>query len=87
MYNLVNRYIKEPLDMKNINECRVLIVEDESEIRKMLKGILNKEGFLKILEACSCREAMEKFKLENPEGVILDVMLPDGDGIFGDERY
>lgn len=80
MYNLVNRYIKESLDMKNINECRVLIVEDESEIRKMLKGILNKEGFLKILEACSCREAMEKFKLENPEGVILDVMLPDGDG-------
>lgn len=66
--------------MENINECKILIVEDEAEIRRLLKEILKNEGFFKVVEAQDYKEAIIKFQLEKPEGVILDVMLPDGDG-------
>lgn len=66
--------------MENINECKILIVEDEAEIRKLLKDILKNEGFFKVVEAQDYKEAIIKFQLEKPEGIILDVMLPDGDG-------
>lgn len=66
--------------MDNIMESRILIVEDETEIRKMVRDILNREGFYRIIEAKNYKEAIEKFTDEKFEGVILDVMLPDGDG-------
>lgn len=66
--------------MNNIFECRLLLVDDEPELRKMLKDILQKEGFQKILTASDCKQAMELFQTAKPDGVILDVSLPDGDG-------
>ncbi|WP_425324222.1 response regulator transcription factor [Kineothrix sedimenti] len=68
------------MDMNNIFECRLLLVDDEPELRKMLKDILQKEGFQKILTASDCKQAMELFQTAKPDGVILDVSLPDGDG-------
>lgn len=68
------------IEMDNIYDCKLLIVDDESELRKMVKEILIKEGFMKIVTASDCSEGRRLFSSEHPDGVILDVMLPDGDG-------
>ena len=66
--------------MKDIYDCRILIVDDEAGLCKMVKDILQKEGFMRFLSAANCRQAREMFISSPPQAVILDVMLPDGDG-------
>lgn len=66
--------------MNSIFDCRLLLVDDEPELCRMLREILQKEGFYKILTAPDCERARAAFQREKPEAVILDVSLPDGDG-------
>lgn len=66
--------------MDNIKNKKLLIVDDEHEIRKMVDGFLRKEGFNRIYQASNCVEAIEVCQSVNPDIAILDVMLPDGDG-------
>lgn len=66
--------------MDDIFDCKLLIVDDEPELLKMLNNILHREGFRKLISAASCAQARSLFSAERPEGVILDVTLPDGDG-------
>ncbi|MCI1966441.1 MAG: response regulator transcription factor [Oscillospiraceae bacterium] len=66
--------------MNNIFDCKLLLVDDEPQLLEMLRSILRKEGFQKLIAATSCLEARRLFATERPEGVILDVTLPDGDG-------
>jgi DNA-binding response OmpR family regulator len=63
-----------------IFDCKLLIVDDEPELLKMLDGILRQEGFQRLITAASCLEARQRFESERPDGVILDISLPDGDG-------
>ena len=58
---------------------RILVVDDEPALQRMVGEILGQEGY-EVEEALSCRQGMEKFYSFKPEGVLLDVMLPDGDG-------
>src|SRR5947209_20561944 len=58
----------------------VLVVDDEPEIRSSLRGILAEEG-LRVLEAEDGRAALEVIDRENPELVILDVWMPEVDGL------
>ncbi|MDD3890189.1 MAG: response regulator transcription factor [Syntrophomonadaceae bacterium] len=66
--------------MNNIYDCRLLVVDDEPELLMMVKEILHQDGFTRVLTAADCMQARQLFKTEKPDGVILDVMLPDGDG-------
>ncbi len=66
--------------MNDIFDCRLLIVDDEPELRRMVSDILRRDGFRKILTAADCQEARRLLAHEKPDGVILDVSLPDGDG-------
>ncbi|ATF13791.1 response regulator transcription factor [Brevibacillus sp. HB1.4B] len=68
--------------MEEWKQKKVLIVEDELEIRNMIDGFLRKEGFSRIFHAGSCKEALVICASDKPDVAILDVMLPDGDG-FG----
>lgn len=64
----------------NIYDYKIMLVDDEPELRKMVKDFLTKEGFLSVVTAGSCREAREVYHREYPALILLDVMLPDGDG-------
>jgi len=66
--------------MDEIKNKKILIVDDENEIRNMIDGFLRKEGFTRIYHADCCEKALEVFKSAKPDIAILDVMLPDGDG-------
>lgn len=68
------------MKMKDIYDCRLLIVDDEAELRTMVKEILQREGFTRLFAAANYKQARQSFASTRPDGVILDVMLPDGDG-------
>lgn len=58
---------------------RILIVDDEERIRKLIGAYLKKEGF-EVLEAENGMEALNLFKGSNVHLVVLDVMMPIMDG-------
>lgn len=66
--------------MKDIYSCKLLIVDDEPELRTMVIKILRQAGFLHLIAAADCKQARQLFSSEHPDGILLDVMLPDGDG-------
>lgn len=58
----------------------ILVVEDETTLRETLAFNLSEEGYL-VLVAEDGEEALEKAREENPDLVLLDVMLPKLDGL------
>ncbi|MGB3928589.1 MAG: response regulator transcription factor [Sphingobium sp.] len=63
-----------------ITLAKVLIVDDEPHIRRLLKTSLARSSY-DILEAETAREALEKLTDERPDVVLLDLGLPDRDGL------
>ncbi|MDA1770126.1 response regulator transcription factor [Bacillus cereus] len=57
---------------------KILVVDDESSIRNLIRMQLEMEGY-EVLAAADGREALELWN-EGPDVLILDVMLPDTDG-------
>lgn len=58
----------------------VLVVEDELPIRRFLRALLDSHGF-RVLEAGSAREGMALLTASSPDLLLLDLGLPDGDGV------
>lgn len=58
---------------------KILIADDEAEIRDVLHLYLEKDGY-EVVEAADGVEAMEKIKKEQPDLAILDIMMPGLDG-------
>jgi two-component system KDP operon response regulator KdpE len=58
----------------------ILIVEDEAEIRRFLRASLGAEGY-KVVEAVSARRGVLDAASHKPDLVILDLGLPDFDGV------
>ena len=59
---------------------KILIVEDEQDILQLVKHYLEKEGFRPVT-AMSGLEALKKVKEDKPDLVVLDLMLPEMDGL------
>ena len=64
----------------NNNKYKVLIVEDEGNIRHFVKTILVTNGY-QVIEAKTAAEGKMSFMSHSPDVVILDLGLPDGDGM------
>lgn len=64
----------------NLYDCKILLVDDEKALREMVCGFLHRAGFQDVFIAGNCREAEEVFSTIEPHLILLDVMLPDGDG-------
>ena len=64
----------------NMDRASILIVEDEDSQRSLLSGLLRKEGYT-IGEAGTGADALEVFKKDVFELVLLDYKLPDTDGL------
>jgi UDP-3-O-[3-hydroxymyristoyl] N-acetylglucosamine deacetylase len=58
----------------------VLVVDDEDRIRSSLRGILSDEGF-RVIDTGRAPEVMALIEREHPDVVLLDVWMPDIDGI------
>lgn len=64
----------------NSNKYKVLIIEDEGNIRHFVKTILATNGY-QVIEAKTAAEGKMAFMSHSPDVVILDLGLPDGDGM------
>jgi len=63
-----------------MEQIRILLVDDEPDILEFIGYNLRKEGF-EVLTASNGREAIELAKEHKPNVIILDVMMPEMDGI------
>ncbi len=59
---------------------RILVVEDEPEIRRFLRVSLDHHGF-RLSEVTTVRDAIAQAAMQPPDLMILDLGLPDGDGL------
>ena len=63
-----------------IYDLKILIVDDEAALRLLLYDIVTSAGFHAVRTAADCAQAQQEFDRFAPDAVLLDVMLPDGDG-------
>jgi len=60
---------------------RILIVDDAAFMRMMIKDVLTKNGYEVTGEAENGQKAIEKYKELSPDLVIMDITMPEVDGI------
>ena len=63
-----------------IDMSKILIIDDEVQIRTLLTRMMELEGY-DVCQAGDCRAALKQLELQNPDGVLCDVFLPDGNGV------
>ena len=59
---------------------KILIVDDEPQIRRLIHSALDRAGY-DVTEAQNAREAMDRLRAERPAIMLLDLGLPDRDGL------
>ena len=64
----------------NAMASTVLVVEDEPQMRRFIRASLTSQGY-RVVEADRASQAAVLLTTHNPELVLLDLGLPDGDGI------
>ena len=62
------------------NRHKVLIVDDEPHIRRLIQAALARADYAAV-EAANARETMDQLRRERPDVVLLDLGLPDRDGL------
>lgn len=60
---------------------KILVIDDEDDIRKLTQTCLEIMGGWQVLAACSGSEGLAKAQAEQPDAILLDVMMPDMDGL------
>ncbi len=68
------------MEQSFLHTKKILLVDDEQELRKLVIDILSDDGFLNIIDAGTVQIGLSLVRQEKPDLAILDVMLPDGDG-------
>ena len=69
----------------NKNDIKILLVDDEPDILEIVGYNLSSEGY-KVITAANGVEAVKKAKKHKPQLIILDVMMPEMDGIEACEQ-
>ncbi|MDP8207869.1 MAG: response regulator [Candidatus Electryonea clarkiae] len=64
----------------NLHKTRILIVDDEPEIREFLSYFLESKGY-QIIESADGEGALRQIKLHHPDIILLDIFLPDMGGV------
>ena len=59
---------------------KILIVDDEVQIRTLLARMMELEGY-EVCQAGDCRVALRQLELQTPDVALCDVFLPDGNGV------
>ena len=60
--------------------AKVLVVDDDAAIRRLLRNTMERAGYA-VVEAMNAREALARAAAQHPDAVLLDLGLPDRDGL------
>lgn len=60
---------------------KILLVDDAAFMRKMIMDTLSKNGYTELFEAVDGADAVEKFSEIGPDLVIMDITMPNMDGL------
>ena len=63
-----------------MSSATILVVDDDSQIRRVMRNALSSHGYT-IIEARNGEEALKKVRAERLDLIILDLNMPDMDGI------
>lgn len=66
--------------MNPLKHAKILVVEDEEQLRRFVRLVLEAEG-AQVVEATSVQRALIEAGSRHPELVVLDLGLPDGNGL------
>jgi two-component system, chemotaxis family, chemotaxis protein CheY len=66
--------------MDQVAMHKVLVVEDEVSMRKMMAGVLQQAGFV-VTEAANGKEGKEKAVADQPDAIVTDNMMPIMNGV------
>ncbi len=85
LQSYVNAYRRSSLvasvtEVTTMAREKILVVDDEADIRELIEYNLMKEGY-HVLSAATGEEAVEKAQAEKPDLIVLDLMLPGIDGL------
>jgi two-component system alkaline phosphatase synthesis response regulator PhoP len=64
---------------------KILTVDDEPDVRRLIEIKLKKAGF-EVITAADGEEGVQKAKAENPDLILMDVMMPKMDGFTAVEK-
>lgn len=62
-------------------DIKIMLADDSAFMRKILKDILEEAGFSNFVEASTGQEALDMYEVEKPDLVMLDVVMPEVDGV------
>ena len=68
-------------EVGRVTTKRILVVDDEASIREVVALCLQRLGGWDVLTAASGRDALQKIQTEPPDAIVLDVTLPEMDGL------
>lgn len=68
------------MSLKMTEKHRILVVDDEPDIRQLVSEILEDEGY-QVVVAETAEEAREQVRVNRPELILLDIWMPGEDGI------
>ena len=60
--------------------AKILIIDDEEQLRRLMARIIGLEGY-EVAEAPDCASGMKTLRRYDPDVVLCDVKLPDGNGV------
>ncbi|HSB46029.1 MAG TPA: response regulator [Nitrospira sp.] len=72
--------VTSSVEKKRLEQPEILIVDDDPDLQIILHDLLESEGYA-VTEASTCREALLRAQTQFFDAVLLDIGLPDGDGL------
>jgi CheY-like chemotaxis protein len=80
-------YLTKPIDRERLvavlgkyrRDLPVLVVDDDLEVRRLLRRMLEPAGYI-VVEAANGRAALERLREVSPSVILLDLMMPEMDG-------
>ena len=68
------------------SDIKILVVDDEADIRKVVSLLLQNKGY-SVIEASNGAAAIEAVKQDDVDLIIMDIMMPKMSGVEATEKY
>src|SRR5438067_13833566 len=78
---IVREKVNGTVNDSTARACRVLVVDDEPDIRLLLRVVLEEKGYSVVAEAVDGVDALQQFSQHTPDAVVVDLSMPNLGGV------